>query len=93
MKIGEAIEVKNDLVITAAPNPSAGSFELKIMTTNIPEPIIIRTIDITGRVIDVKKKFAGQSIQLGKEYNPGIFIIEALQGNRRATIRVIKIGN
>ncbi len=93
MKIGEAIEVKNDLVITAAPNPSAGSFELKIMTTNIPEPIIIRTIDITGRVIDVKKKFAGQSIQLGKEYNPGIFIIEALQGNRRATIRVMKIGN
>ena len=93
MKIEETIELKNDLGITASPNPSAGSFELKILTTNMHEPILTRTIDITGRVIDVKKNFAGQRIQLGKEYRPGIYIIEALQGDRRAVIRVVKIGN
>jgi hypothetical protein len=46
-----------------------------------------------GRVIDVKKIFGAQRIELGNEYKPGIFIIEALQENRRAVIKVMKIGD
>ena len=43
--------------------------------------------------VDIKKNVAGQVLRLGKEYKRGIYIIEASQGNQRAIIKVIKIGN
>jgi len=93
MKVEEIKVLKNDFRITASPNPSAGSFELRVSAPNNQQPVLIRTIDMMGRVIDVKKIFAAQRIELGNEYKPGIFIIEALQENRRAVIKVMKIGD
>jgi len=93
VQVDETTELKNSFSIIASPNPSPGSFELRILTANTEQPILIRTIDMMGRVIDIKKNVAGQILRLGKDYKPGIFIIEAIQGNQRAIIKVIKIGN
>ena len=92
-KTGETTGLTNDLSIMASPNPSNGSFDLRILPINNQHPILIRTIDITGRVIDIKGIFPGQILRVGNQYKPGMYIIEALQGDRRAVIKVLKIGN
>jgi hypothetical protein len=89
--VQENAEQKNIFHIVALPNPSTGSFELRISTANEQKPVIVRTTDMTGRVIDVKETRAGQVLRLGAAYTPGIFIIEASQGDQRAIIKVVKM--
>jgi hypothetical protein len=80
--------------IRVQPNPSAGPFEIRVLSTNSAEPILLKAIDMTGRVIDVKQNIAaGQVVRMGKDYGPGVFMIMASQGDRRATVKLVKTGN
>jgi hypothetical protein len=37
--------------------------------------------DVSGRLVEERKNlFIGQSLRLGNQYNPGTYIIEAVQG-------------
>lgn len=74
------------------PNPSTTSFTLKIESNDTKLPITLRIIDQYGRVIETKVKLAaGQTIQLGDRYKPGIYYAELLQGNKRSVVKLVKM--
>ncbi|MFN5760935.1 MAG: T9SS type A sorting domain-containing protein [Sphingobacteriales bacterium] len=46
---------------------------------------------ISGQIVEeLKQVSVDQSIELGKMYEKGIYIIEVIQGGERAVVRVIK---
>jgi len=90
----EEQQAKGTFTIRVQPNPTTGPFEIQVLSTNSVEPVLLKTIDITGRVIDVKQNIvANQVVRMGKDYGPGIFMIIASQGDRTATIKLVKTGN
>ncbi|TKK65384.1 T9SS type A sorting domain-containing protein [Ilyomonas limi] len=81
------------LHIITSSNPSADGFTLQLLGNNLKQPVSIWVYDVSGRLVEERKKlFIGQSLRLGNQYNPGTYIIEAVQGSQRALTKVIKTG-
>jgi uncharacterized repeat protein (TIGR03803 family) len=81
----------NGFDIKALPNPSSNRFTLKVESDNIKEKLKVRVVDVSGKVIEVKTNvFAGQTLQIGSNYRPGIYMVEAIQGKERKTLKLIK---
>jgi hypothetical protein len=77
--------------VSAYPNPSNNYFTLKI-ETSINEKIDLRVLDVTGRLIEEKKNVSASDIlKLGERYINGVYIIEVTQGNKRRTLKLIKM--
>lgn len=72
------------------PNPSAGHFSI-IITSNNYQPVILRTIDALGRIVEiVNSPSIGKQIHLGQNYKPGLYILEVIQGRQRIVQKLIK---
>jgi hypothetical protein len=51
----------------------------------------IKVFDISGRIIEIKNNLsAGQTLQLGTSYRPGMYFVELTQGDRRRVVKLIK---
>jgi hypothetical protein len=51
-------------------------------------------MDINGRTIEVRNNLnVGQTLRLGGDYRPGIYIIEMIQGNNRKQLKLMKQGD
>jgi trimeric autotransporter adhesin len=82
------------LGITAYPNPSASYFIIKIESRDKKIPINVRVLSITGKEIEVIRNItAGQMIQIGNKYSPGMYIAEVIQGEKKIVTKLIKQGN
>jgi hypothetical protein len=80
----------NELKLTAMPNPSNASFTL-MATGNRPNKIVVLKItDATGRVIEEKNTSILETIQVGASYRPGFYTVKAIQGDKTATIKIVK---
>jgi hypothetical protein len=52
----------------------------------------VRVTDVSGRVIQVfSNAYAGQIMEIGSTYRPGIYIIEMIQGNQHKQLKLVKI--
>jgi hypothetical protein len=78
------------LAIVAMPNPSARGFMLNV-TGNATSQLLLRVMDISGRVIETKNVTSNQSIRIGDNYRAGIYFAEILQGNERKIVKLVKI--
>lgn len=78
------------LAVTVMPNPSAESFTL-YASSDADGPLILRVIDISGRIIEHKNLMANQTIKIGEKYRPGIYLAEITQGNERKIMKLVKI--
>ena len=80
--------------LQAFPNPSANQFSIKLESSNTVDPITLRVTDLAGRVVRlVQGLTAGQTLQLGNEYRPGIYIVEMIQGSNRKQLKLLKQPN
>jgi hypothetical protein len=76
--------------VSVMPNPAANNFNVSVISFN-NKPISIRVIDLTGRIVQqFSKVLPGQTISLGAGYYPGVYILEAMQGTERKTLKLIK---
>jgi hypothetical protein len=79
------------LKVSAMPNPTSTDFKLVTKSTS-NEPLGITIYDATGRLMEKKTGIAANgSFQLGSHYPTGIYITEILQGEKKLTLRLIKI--
>ena len=78
------------LAVNVMPNPSAESFTLNV-SSDPDAPLILRVIDISGRVIERKNLTANQTIKIGERYRPGMYLAEIIQGNERKIMKLVKI--
>jgi hypothetical protein len=80
--------------LKAYPNPSTSKFTVNIQSSNREEKIQVRVIDLNGRVVELFNNLsANQSLQIGSNYRPGMYIVEMIQGNERKQLKLVKQPN
>ena len=80
----------HELAIRIAPNPVVDYFTLSTQTQS-ETPIIIRVLDVIGRIVEVKDDVPpNTSLQLGRNYRSGTYLIQVTQGDQRRTLKLIK---
>jgi hypothetical protein len=80
-----------NLAITAYPNPSTSHFVIKIESQDARKPINVRVLNIIGKEVEIRKNIAaGQTIQLGNNFLPGMYIVEVIQGEKKIWTKLIK---
>lgn len=78
------------LGMQVGPNPSAAQFMIKL-SGNSNMPIRLNIFDATNRLVEAKAGlFAGNQILLGNSYKPGVYLAEAIQGNEKIVVRLVK---
>jgi hypothetical protein len=81
--------VKFDL--KAFPNPSTTQFTLKIQSSDASGKIQLRVMDLMGRTIQVLDNLpANQTMQIGANYRPGMYIVEMIQGKNHKQLKLLK---
>ena len=78
------------ITISVTPNPSTKNFTLQVVT-DIPAPMHLRVIDISGRTIERRNLTGGQSIRIGDNYRPGVYLAELIQNNERKIVKLVKV--
>jgi hypothetical protein len=51
----------------------------------------LKVIDLSGKLIEVRNNLvAGQTLQLGNNYRPGMYFVELIQGDKRRIVKLVK---
>ena len=62
------------------------------MSNNGQQKINLRILDMVGRQVETRNNLSpNQTLQLGKNYLPGIYIAQIMQGNRRKQVKLVKL--
>ena len=84
-------EAAPEFNLRAYPNPSTSQFIVQIESSNRDEKIQVRVMDLNGREVELFKNLsANQTIKLGNNYRPGMYVVEMIQGNERKQLKLIK---
>lgn len=87
---GKLSAEEGKLTVKASPNPSTAYFTIA-SKSNHNKPVTLRVLDATGRVVEVRNNLAtNTSIRLGENYSTGFYYAEAVQGNERVMLKLIK---
>ena len=78
------------LSLNASPNPSSNYFKLTVISGDAKDKVSISITDELGRSVETKTANAGQTIQIGERYRPGIYFVKAMQANKSASVKLIK---
>jgi hypothetical protein len=90
MEIGATVEFG----LKAFPNPTTSKSNIKLESNNYTDPITLLISDQSGRVVRlIPGLTAGQTIQLGSEYKPGVYFIEMIQGSNHKQLKLLKQPN
>ncbi len=71
------------------PNPSAGSFNLKITTTKT-SPIIVKVMNMNGQLMKSFIAKANVVNNIGNELKPGVYMVSIMQDGEEKVIRAVK---
>jgi hypothetical protein len=78
------------LKLTSVPNPTTQSFNIKL-ESHSNEPFTITVRDIVGKLIEERGGIPSKAnLDLGRNYGPGTYFIEARQGKERNSLMLIK---
>jgi hypothetical protein len=71
------------------PNPSVGSFNLKINTSS-SSPIIVKVMNTKGQLMKSFIAKANVVSNIGNELNPGVYMIAIRQGEEEKVLKAVK---
>lgn len=84
------MESKEEFRVNVSPNPSSGAFRIQVISKSI-EPISVRVMDLSGKVLTFNSNVIKGSIVLGNELRAGTYIAEVIQGTSRQVIKLVKV--
>lgn len=71
-------------------NPTNVNFQIST-TSGTNDPITIRTVDVFGRLVELRTNVIPNSIhRIGDAYAPGLYFAEITQGTNRKVLRLVK---
>ena len=73
------------------PNPSTSYFSLNVKGAKGNQPLQIRVIDKTGRVLESRSFYSLSTVRFGETLRPGTYILEISQGNSRQIRQLVKL--
>ncbi len=83
---------EGNLDVKVMPNPSETYFTLLLQSSNTTEGITLKIVDQNGRLVEVKNSLqAGQAVQVGGTYRQGVYFVQAVQGDKRKVVRLLKL--
>ena len=78
-------------LVQVFPNPSRNYFTVNIATGNTTDKILIRVIDIAGRVVEVRNNLVGdQVVTIGNNLKAGLYFVEIRQGGHAKQLKLLK---
>jgi len=84
--------VAASLKLTVYNNPSSTTFGLVIDEPSLAETAVIRVMTLSGQLVDTFSGIAaGDRVEFGTGYAPGVYLVVVEAGSRRQTVRVIKL--
>lgn len=79
-----------DLSLSAFPNPSSNYFIISVGGGIGYKPISVRVINTLGKVIEQSASTFNKSFKIGSYYPPGVYLIEVIQDDMKAVLKVVK---
>ena len=61
------------------------------VTGDAGSQLMLRVIDISGRVIEVKNVTSNQTFRIGDSYRAGMYFAELMQGKERKIVKLVKV--
>jgi len=93
MTVKEAVIDQKGIHVAAYPNPATDYFNLNIQSSS-STPITVIITDAAGRLIEKKTGIAANSkLIMGHSYLPGLYIIQAIQGNDKFVLKLVKLAD
>jgi hypothetical protein len=93
-KVGPAVIITaNELDVKVQNNPSTGAsaFRLQLRSNDRVTPIALKVTDMTGKPLEAKQGLAnGSTVELGRNYIQGMYMVEVVQGDQRKVIKLMK---
>ncbi|OLY94194.1 T9SS type A sorting domain-containing protein, partial [Cnuella takakiae] len=77
------------LSIKVFPNPSAEQFSMFVESSEDRVVEVIVT-DMLGRRLKSIRTAPNSSLIFGRELSPGMYVVEAVQGNKTTTLKILK---
>lgn len=81
---------QNQFDVLVSPNPSPTDFKLVVTGTGI-EPVQIKIMDGTGRLLTVMKNSTGTLFTVGKDYQAGTYFVQVIQGQNKKVVKLVKL--
>ncbi|GAC1422602.1 MAG: hypothetical protein NVSMB67_19620 [Flavisolibacter sp.] len=79
------------LSMKATPNPSGSEFHLDIRSSGITTRAHLIIYNGMGRIVEEKEVTPNTSVHLGSSYINGLYYAELIQGNKKVTLKLLKI--
>jgi hypothetical protein len=77
--------------IVAYPNPATNAFTLSFKTNNSSSIVSLKVYDLLGRIVERKENLrVNQNLQVGKNYQPGIYFAEVAAGTEKVIVKLVK---
>ncbi|MEP6553428.1 MAG: MBG domain-containing protein [Ferruginibacter sp.] len=81
--------VDKPLTVKAFPSISNNYFTLQIESSNKAN-IQLKVVDLTGRPVELMKVVKDQTLRIGQNYRPGMYLLQVQQGNEIRVIKLVK---
>ncbi|MFM7709784.1 MAG: T9SS type A sorting domain-containing protein [Ferruginibacter sp.] len=81
---------EKSLDVVIYPNPTTTYFNLQIKSADKSNEVRLRVLDVQGRVIKTMLAASQSQINIGSELKPGVYMLEAIQGDVRKISRMVK---
>ncbi len=82
----------DDFTVQVIGNPSTSYFILKLQSRSSSLPVQIRVMDAAGRMVEAKaNNNANSTVQVGHNFQPGIYYAEVQQGSSRKVVQLMKM--
>jgi hypothetical protein len=80
--------------LKVVPNPTNSQFTLKVESEDNKTPVTIKIVNEFGIIINMYTNlFAGQTLEIGGIYRPGIYLAQIRQGRKQKFVKLIKLPN
>jgi hypothetical protein len=86
---GVMSKTSSSMEIKVFPNPTTNLFNLKVSTSSV-ENAKARLLDVQGRLIKTISINPNETITLGSDLKPGVYMVEVLNGEEKKVVRMVK---
>ena len=85
----KVIDIK-EFSVTAWPNPSIDSFNIKLRSTNNEDKVEVYVFDLIGKLVHYEEGKANQDIRFGERFASGMYTVKVIQSDKIEIKRLIK---
>ena len=82
--------VRSSMDLKVFPNPTISSFSLQVYDNVSSSVINVRVLDVQGRLMKNISINPNETILLGSDFKPGVYMLEVKQGEEKKVVRVVK---